>query len=242
MSNDYLIANWDAPFNINALTTKRQGGQSQPPFDSFNLANHVGDKKEHVSDNRLKLYHDLNLPSTPIWLNQIHSNRAIFYTDPQKDADAIVCNRINKVLAIMTADCLPVLLTNTSGTEVAAIHAGWRGLANGIIANTLEMMATKPNNLIAWIGPAISQTHFEVSLDVIDHFKQLPIDLTEAINCNDGNWSMSLETIASLHLQNLGVRRIFQSGQCSYAQKNDYFSYRRDQQTGRMASLIWISE
>ena len=160
--------NWPAPANVFAASTTRQGGVSQAPFDTFNVAHHVGDSPDDVQKNRVILRETLALPSEPLWLNQTHSNSVS--TGGNCEADAAYTREPNTPLVIMTADCLPILLCDTEGTEVAAIHAGWRGLAHGVIENTLKHFSAKPENILAWLGPAIGPSAFEVGQDVYDAF------------------------------------------------------------------------
>ena len=151
-----LLSNWPAPINIRALTTTRLGGESLPPYDNNNLALHVGDNADHVLKNRLALVNSLHLPGEPIWLEQTHSNHCVVVEDePNRVADAAITRCKQFPLSIMTGDCLPILLCDKAGTEIAAIHAGWRGLVNGIVENTLSKMLNHSETLIAWIGPAI---------------------------------------------------------------------------------------
>ena len=162
-----LIANWPAPKNISALTTTRLHGASTGPYSHNNLALHVDDEKTSVLVNRTNLTKSLNLPGEPVWLNQIHSNQCVVVEDESlRDADASVTRHKNMPLVIMTADCLPILLCNQNGNEIAAVHAGWRGLLNGVIENTLLKMNSKPESLLAWIGPAICKSCFEIGEEV----------------------------------------------------------------------------
>ena len=166
-----LSANWKAPTNIQAFTTTREGGESKTPYTSNNLGTHVGDNLDDVEHNRNKLITRFELPSTPFWLNQTHSTHCVLAeADGSRDADAAITRTPNRVLAIMTADCLPILLCNKAGNEVAAIHAGWQGLLNGVVENTLAQMESTTNELIAWIGPSICQACYEVGQEVYEQF------------------------------------------------------------------------
>ena len=168
-----LHANWPAPKNITALTTTRNSGASLGPYTNNNLALHVGDSEEHVLTNRAALRTNLKLPAEPIWLNQTHTNICVRIEEEiLRDADAAVTSSATHPLAIMTADCLPIVLCNQEGTEIAAIHAGWRGLLNGIIENTLNKMHADPNTLMAWTGPSICKNCFKVGQEVPDAFLQ----------------------------------------------------------------------
>lgn len=238
-----LIANWESPANICAITTTRQHGVSQAPYDHNNLALHVGDNAEHVKINRSNLSKKLHLLHEPIWLKQTHSTHCIVAEeDTNRTADAAITHQKNLALSIMTADCLPILLCNQSGTEIAAIHAGWKGLAHGIIKNTLVKMKSPWNTLIAWIGPAICQNCYETGQNIKEiYVRRYPF--TEVSFHNQGSRCYTnLPEIAALILNAEGISRVYQSKICTFEQKNDYFSYRRQAQTGRMATLIWIKD
>jgi len=249
--NTLLYPEWETPENIFAYTTMRYPGKSLPPYDGFNLAYHVGDNAEHVDFNQKNLTEQLHLPSKPFWLNQIHSNIALNADQPRGKnqtytGDASFTQNPGVVCAIMTADCLPILLCSLKGDEVAAIHAGWRGLASGIIENTLKHLKNSPVDLTAWIGPAISQPCFEVGRDVLDAFRQYHsaeeleaafIPSTQYSN----KWLADLSLLAKQRLNHCGVYQVTLSGECTYSNPDKYFSYRRDKgQTGRIASLIWM--
>lgn len=244
---NYLNANWQAPKNVTALTTTRLVGMSNPPFDNNNLALHVGDNEPTVLSNRAYLNQDLRLPSSPEWLEQTHSTHCVVIEeDNNRLADASITRRPNTVLTIMTADCLPIVLCNTNGTEIAAIHAGWRGLANGIIEETLKNMHTNPSDLLAWIGPAICQRCYETGTEVQDTFiKRFPFTHT-SFEKKETQLYANLPQMAELILNHHGVHSTYQSNECTYEAKNvyngeyKYYSYRRTQQTGRVATLIWF--
>ncbi len=238
-----LLANWPAPKHVHALTTKRAIGQSRSPYNHNNLALHVGDNKEQVLENRLHLSQSLLLMEEPVWLDQIHSNLCIVAEqDSNRAVDAAVTRQQNLPLVIMTADCLPIVICNQQGTEIAAIHAGWRGLADGIIENTLKKMEADPQDLIVWIGPAICQRCYEVGLDTRDTFvNRYPF--TQPTFKNDGDHHYAnLPKMAELILNKQRVNAVYLSEACSYELKNDFYSYRRDGQTGRMATLIWFNK
>jgi len=238
-----LIANWDAPKNISAITTLRSVGKSLAPYDQNNLALHVGDNEKHVLENRHALIKNLNLPGDPIWLNQTHSTKCIRVEedDDDREADATVTQSKETPLVIMTADCLPIVLCNKSGTEIAAIHAGWRGLANGIIENTLNKIISKNETMLAWIGPSICESCFEIGNDVYDSFiKNYPFT-KETFNINLKSSYANLPKMAELILNANGVENVYQSNACTYELKNKFYSYRREKQTGRIATLIWFN-
>lgn len=243
-SNSNLIANWAAPINISALTTYRFSGVSKAPFDSNNLGFHTGDNVDDVKINRLALTRSLSLPSSPEWLNQTHSTECIIVEEEKlRNADAAITRSKNKVLAIMTADCLPILLCNQQGTEIAAIHAGWKGLVNGIIENTLIKMHSPPDKLLAWIGPAICQSCFEVGNEVRELFQaNYSFGNNFFIQKSPDKWLGNLAGLAEKILNQNNVTDVFQSNACTFERKKEFYSYRREQQTGRIASLIWFNK
>ena len=238
-----LLANWPAPFNICALTTTRTIGSSVSPYSQNNLALHVGDNTSHVKENRAALIHELKLPNEPIWLEQTHTNHCVIVEeDSNRNADAAITRNKEYPLAIMTADCLPIVLCNRSGTEIAAIHAGWRGLANGIVENTLEKMHSAPDTILAWIGPAICQTCYEVG-DEMYHTYINRYPFTKSTFQHHGSHRhANLPKMAELILNTKGVSAVFQSAECTYELKNKFYSYRREAQTGRMVTLIWFND
>jgi len=242
---NYFRPEWPAPGSIEAICTTRQNGHSLSPFDSFNLANHVGDNDKQVADNRGELMRVLKLPSQPCWLSQTHSTRVAYLHGSgsyEADSDSAVTREINKIAVVMTADCLPILLCNRIGSEVAAIHAGWRGLVDGIIENTLDKLDSDPAQLLAWVGPAISQSRFEVSREVFDLFVEKDIRSGDYFSSNrPGHWLCNLPGLAEQHLRQQGLTDIFQSGLCSFDDASRFYSYRRSKITGRMACLIWIN-
>lgn len=238
-----IKAEWEAPAHINAFITTRMGGVSQAPYDHFNLALHTGDDKAHVEKNRRLLLETFHLPSAPCWLNQTHSNKVVHVEhDNNRDADAAITTKPNQVLAIMTADCMPILICNRNDQEIAAIHAGWRGLACGIIENTIQSMQSEPNDLMAWIGPAICEACFEVGDDVkstfINQYDFTKYAFTPALY--EKKWLGNMNLIAKLILNQLGIQKVFNSNFCTIENGDLFYSYRREGTTGRMASLIWI--
>ena len=251
MTSSIQLLQWGAPQQIKTMITNRHGGFSQPPFDSLNLGLHVGDDPTTVQKNREAL--KVVLPNEPIWLNQVHGTQVID-ADCRNDwsdmpsADASVTSTPGKVLAIMTADCLPVLLASSDGKVVGAAHAGWRGLAAGVIEQTVALMRSKQtqqaqtqSDIIAYLGPAIGPHAFEVGSEVRDIFiAQNPASATcfEQLKEN-GKYLADIYGLATLRLNALGVEQIEGGDECTL-QNPDYFSYRRDQQTGRMGSFIWI--
>lgn len=238
----WITADWPAPAGVRAGVTTRLGGVSQGPYASLNLASHVGDAPAAVAENRARLCQALRLPSDPIWLNQVHGTQVCTDAAPGTTADASLSRQTGQVCVVLTADCLPVLLCDRAGTVVAAAHAGWRGLAAGVVAETLTRMAVDPANVLAWLGPAIGPQAFEVGNEVRAAFLDLASDYAQAFaDHTPGKWRMDLYTAARLQLAGLGVTRVFGGGYCTYSDAARFYSYRREQQTGRMASLIWIS-
>ncbi len=237
-----FIPNWPVPKNIHSYCTNRKGGVSQPPWNSFNLAIHVNDEQTHVLSNRASLKQQGKLPTEPEWLNQTHSTDVVILSDTkQRDADASITQQINQIAVVLTADCLPLLVCNKQGTEVAAIHAGWKGLLDGIVLKTINAMASKPSDLLVWLGPAISQAHFEVGGEVKQQFCQA-YDHTEMHfkKKSSDKYLADLYALARDQLRQLGVKSIYGGDMCSYAQADEFYSYRREGVTGRMASFIWI--
>jgi polyphenol oxidase len=237
-----LVANWHAPKNIRALTTKRIIGASENEFAHNNFGQHVDDKPEHVQANRLTLRESLKLPGEPIWLKQTHTNKCLLIEDRiiNPNADAAVTRKPNLPLVIMTADCLPILICDKSGTEIAAIHAGWRGLADGIIENTLKKLNGNPDEYMAWIGPAICINCYETGDEVFEQFKSNYSFADKGFSKTNSKLHANLPKLAELILNNLGIKDVFQSGACTYESNKEFYSYRRSSKTGRMATLIWF--
>ncbi len=233
---------WPAPVTVSACCTTRLGGVSESPFDSFNLALHVGDDDVRVRQNRQHLSARLQLPSEPGWINQTHGVRAIVLEqDSSRDADAAVTREPGQVAVVMTADCLPILICSRSGTEVAAVHAGWRGLQSGVIQSALAAMRSDSDHLMAWIGPGISQPCFEVGDEVHAAFADSVPGAADYFSAHgSGHWLCDLAGLAERVLNQQGVSRVFREPHCSYRDADLFYSYRRVATTGRMACLIWI--
>ncbi|MCW8983522.1 MAG: peptidoglycan editing factor PgeF [Gammaproteobacteria bacterium] len=242
MSSRFITPDWPAPGNIKAMMTTRDGGVSAPPFDSLNLGDHVGDLPEAVAQNRKIIKELLELPAQPKWLNQTHSTIAIGPTDSECDGDACFTDIAGTVCAVMTADCLPLLVCHRDGTEIAAIHAGWRGLSAGVIETTISQMRSKPDELMVWLGVAIGPDHFEVGDEVRQQFLADDAQADEAFRPSkrEGHWIADIYRLARFRLKRLGVCAIYGGGLCSYSDSERFFSYRRDGVCGRMASLIWM--
>lgn len=238
-----ILANWPAPSHIGAMTTTRINGTSKDRYASNNMGLHVGDVPQHVLNNRQRLKEALSLPREPIWLNQTHSTNCINVEQTSsRDADAAVSRNIDHPLAIMTADCMPILLCNQQGTEIAAVHAGWRGLANGIIENTLSKMLSPSNDLLAWIGPCICRQCFEIGNEVYDFFIKRYAFVAPAFDKGDLRMHADLSKIAEFILLKQGVKQVSHAQLCTYELDHQFYSYRRDGETGRMATLIWFKQ
>jgi len=239
---DTIKPGWVAPPGVCACTTTRVGGVSEAPFDSLDLALHVGDDPVHVARNRELLRQLLNLPAEPCWINQTHGTHAVtLELDNNRDADAAITRLPGVVAVVMTADCLPILVCNRDGSEVAAVHAGWRGLQAGVIQGTLASMESCSEQLQAWIGPGISQHNFEVGGEVRSAFIDSVQDAESFFKENrKGHWLCDLAGLAERVLKRQGVVDVYRDPGCSYRDADRFFSYRRNATTGRMASLIWI--
>ncbi len=236
----WLVPDWPAPGNIHAATTLRTGGFSCGAYASLNPAMHVGDDVNLVRQNRQLIKDLLGLPSEPVWLEQIHSNRAVqaVKTEPLQQADASYTVESGVVCAVLTADCLPLLVCAANGSQVAAIHAGWRGLLAGVIGNTLNAMQN--SDLLVWLGPAIGPDCFEVGAEVRNAFLDKSAAFTTAFKQqNNGKWLADIYQLARIDLSMLGIDRVFGGGFCTVTEQQRFYSYRRDKQTGRMATLIW---
>ena len=250
--SSFMLPNWPAPAHVKALQTTRIGGVSYAPYASLNLGTHVGDDALAVAHNRQLL--SAYLPSEPVWLNQIHGIKALDAATVSgvQDADATYTSKANIVCVTMTADCLPVLLCDEAGTTVAAIHAGWKGLLDGVIENTINTMqlaahtatnqALNTQYLMAWLGPAIGPQAFEVGSEVRAAFIAIDANATCAFKSLGSNkWLCDLYKLARQRLNTIGVTQIYGGNLCTYTDAARFYSYRRDQVTGRTASLIWLS-
>ena len=239
---DLIEPNWPAPLGVRAVSTTRSGGVSLEPFATLNLGEHVGDDANKVAENRRLLARELGLSKEPIWLNQTHSTAVLKVKTNRVcaplNADGAITAQHGLACVVMTADCLPVLLTNQAGTQVAAVHAGWRGLAEGIIEIAIAEFACPASDILAWLGPCIGLDAFEVGLEVS---QQLGGPVTAYKPHLDPNKIYAdVRVLARHRLTQLGVDQVYQSNHCTYSEPQRFFSYRRDGQTGRMASLIWI--
>ena len=241
-----VAAQWDAPTNVHAFTTTRVGGGSSKPYDCLNLGSHVGDLDVHVQSNRAHLIEQLALPNEPCWLSQVHGIELIELSegtqcDPQGSppvADGAWTKKPRVACAVLTADCLPLLLTNTKGDQVAALHVGWRGMAAGIIESGVAAFADSPDDILAWAGPCIGPEAFEVGDEVPAQLGGSQAAYRQAASPN--KLYADLYLLAGERLSAMGVSQYSHSDACTYRDKDNYFSYRRDGECGRMASIIWL--
>ncbi len=263
-----LTPDWPAPKNVRSVQTTRHGGVSGTPYTSLNLGDHVGDAPLAVERNRMLL--EPLLPSEPVWLKQVHGVAVAdaAQADCWPEADACVSAHPGAVCVVMTADCLPVLLCDDSGSVVGAVHAGWRGLCDGVIEQTVQAMKVPPATLMAWLGPAIGAQAFEVGDEVRAAFvarqpqaaaafipspasgstkgRQAGCGIVTGVG-GEGKgegkkWLADIYQLARLRLHALGITRIYGGGLCTYTDSARFFSYRRDGATGRMGTFIWLAE
>lgn len=261
----FILPDWPAPARVRAVTTTRQGGVSRPPFDSFNLGGHVGDAPAAVAANRQQLREALSLADEPYWLNQVHGTTvANLDAEPGglPEADASTTTTVNTVCAVLTADCLPVLFCDQAGTQVAAAHAGWRGLAAGVLEATVASFNASPEHIIAWLGPAIGPQAFEVGEEVRQaicnpghslcpqrghlacNVDAVAAEAFVAVQseANEKKWLADVYQIARQRLAKAGVTTVCGGGRCTFSEAEHFYSFRRDSQTGRMATLVWIGK
>ena len=242
-----LTPEWPAPPGVRAAFTLRSGGVSAPPFDSLNLGAHVGDEAQAVAENRRRVRAQLRLPEEPAWMAQVHGIDVLDLDAPGQgaatavaSADAAFTRRTGRICTVQVADCLPVLLAARDGSAVAAAHAGWRGLAAGVLEATVRRLAVEPGQLLAWLGPGIGPAHFEVCQEVRRAFLMRDVAAAGAFTDNPrARWQCDLVALARARLAALGVAAVFGGEWCTYADATRFFSYRRDGRCGRMAALIW---
>jgi hypothetical protein len=241
MSDAGFRADWPAPASVETWQTTRVGGVSAGAYASMNLALHVGDDQAAVAENRARLRSTLALPGEPHWLDQIHGCRVLdLDRGDSGQADGAVTSRPGQVLAVMTADCLPVLLASKDGHRIGVAHAGWRGLANGVLEAAIDTFGCRPQDILAWLGPAIGQDAFEVGDEVRADFVSADSQAGRAFDRNArGRWQANLHVLAGQALERAGVSDIFGAAACSFRDASRYFSHRREAPCGRMASLIW---
>jgi len=242
-----LTPAWPVPPNVHAAFTLRSGGVSTAPFASLNVGAHVGDQAAAVAENRGRVRTQLQLPEEPAWMEQVHGVQVLDLDVRRADADiaadAAITRRAGRVCAVQVADCLPVLLAVQDGSAVAAAHAGWRGLVEGVLEGTVKGLAVEPRRLLAWLGPGIGAAHFEVGDEVRSAFLARDAGAASEFASNDrGRWQCDLAGLARRRLTTLGVSAIFGGDWCTYADTGRFFSYRRDRRCGRMAALIWREE
>jgi hypothetical protein len=239
----FIIPDWPSPVTVRAVSTNRHGGVSPPPYASLNLADHVGDDPAHIVENRRRLAVMAGLPAEPAWLEQVHGTTVVAAETvlTPVTADAAFTRAPGRPCVVMTADCLPVLLCDRAGTVVAAAHAGWRGLAGGVIAATVARMGVRPAELLAWLGPAIGPDVFEVGEEVRAAFLALDGGNAGCFQSSPARrWLADLYELARRQLRRLGVSAIYGGEFCTFSEPERFFSYRRENRTGRMATLIWL--
>lgn len=241
MSLPVIRPQWPAPDRVEAFTTTRAGGVSKSPWNNLNLGSNCGDDRLNVLKNREIV--SAITPAPPAWLKQTHGTDVVRHEGnlpPEVEADAVIAETAGRVCAVLTADCLPVLLTNTGGTEVAAVHAGWRGLAAGILENTVNCMRSQAPEILAWIGPGIGPSAYQVGSEVRDAFCTDDALAETAFKESGQRWMANLPLLARQRLARCGVSRVFGGEECTFSDEKRFFSCRRDGDTGRMATLIWL--
>ena len=246
-SSEWIVPDWPAPSSIcAAISTRSIAGASLPPWGSFNLGDRCGDDPDHVAANRASLIDRLRLPQAPHWLRQVHGKTVVRVSSPfahdTPEADAAVTRDDGVVLAILTADCLPVLFASKDGLHVGAAHAGWRGMAAGVLEATVAAMNVAPDQIIAWLGPAIGRSSYEVGTQVRDAFVAMNTTAESAfVESRPGHWLCDLYALATQRLHAIGVREMHGGGFDTRSDER-FYSYRRSPQTGRFASLIWHAD
>ena len=249
----FIEPNWPAPARVRAASTLRGGGVSQGPYASLNLGTAVGDDAGSVIRNRQILAEMLNLPAEPRWLKQVHgttvldldsfdiSTRSSDVLAEPPAADGAVTSRPGQPCAVLTADCLPVLLCDTGGTRVGVAHAGWRGLAGGVVESTVRRMGIEPRELLAWLGPGIGREAYEVGVEVKEAFAALDPGAAPCFAANArGRWQADLYALTRRRLESVGVEAIYGGDRCTHTKSERFFSHRREAPCGRMATLIWL--
>ncbi|MCK4843153.1 MAG: peptidoglycan editing factor PgeF [Methylococcales bacterium] len=242
---NWIKPDWPVAKNIHAAVTLRSGGVSHSPFDSLNPADHVNDQAKNVQANRKIIMDMLQLPSEPKWLQQVHGSQVVKadQMETMEQADASYTDQANCICAILTADCLPILLATNDGTKIAAIHGGWRSLLTDIISNTVNKLDS--TNIIAWLGPAIGVDRFEVGAEIKQHFVGKSAKFATAFKATkfkkagQNKYLADIYQLARIELTTLGITQIYGGNFCTVTEQQRFFSYRRDGETGRMATLIW---
>ena len=243
--HDWIVPDWPAPARVRAVTTTRHGGVSRGCYASMNPADHVEDDPVAVADNRQRLQQVLSLPAAPVWLQQVHGTTVVdaATAGSAPEADAAYSTQAGVVCAVLTAECLPVLLTDTAAESVAVIHAGWRGLAAGVIEQAVQAIGQPGEHMLAWLGPAIGPQAFQVGAEVRDEFMAHDAVATDAFRqAPNGAWTADLYRLARQRLAEVGVTAVHGGGLCSFTDPDRFYSYRRDGITGRMATLIWLEQ
>ncbi|KWR73610.1 peptidoglycan editing factor PgeF [Pseudomonas citronellolis] len=242
MTSPWLIPDWPAPANVRACVSTRAGGVSQAPFDSFNLGDHVGDEPAAVAENRRRL--EQAQGCRPAWLSQVHGIEVV-EADPSRvaTADASWSATPGIACAVLTADCLPALFCDRAGTRVAAAHAGWRGLAGGVLEATLDRLAVPAGEVLVWLGPAIGPQAFEVGPEVREAFMADHAEAAAAFvpSVNAGRYMADIYQLARIRLAARGVTAVYGGGLCTFSDTERFYSYRRNPRTGRQASLVWLT-
>lgn len=243
----WIEPDWPAPAKVRALSTAREGGLSEGVFAGLNLGTHVGDDAARVAANRVLLQQVARIPGRLTWLNQVHGtavHRVSNEVIGTPEADAACAHEAGLACIVMTADCLPVLFCDRAGTVVAAAHAGWRGLHAGVLEASIAAMGCDPADLLAWLGPAIGPQAFEVGNEVRDAFMAEQAEAAAAFvpSANEGKWLADIYQLARLRLARAGVNAVYGGEHCTFGDPERFYSYRRDGQTGRMATLIWLAE
>ena len=239
----WLEPDWPAPPGVRAAITLRGGGVSAPPYDTLNLAAHVGDDPAAVAENRRRVARVLRLPAEPVWLTQVHGCRVADASRAATgcEADAAFADGPGQVCAVLTADCLPLLVTDRAGAQVAAVHAGWRGLAAGVVEAALDRFRGAAEDLVVWLGPAIGPRAFEVGAEVREVFVAPDPDAAACfVATRPGHWLADIYALARRRLSRFGAGFVGGGGYCTVSEAARFYSYRRDGFTGRMASLVWI--
>ena len=243
MTLEWIEPEWPAPPRVRALTTTRSGGVSRGPYAGLNLADHVGDEPQAVRENRAMLQRELGLSEQPRWLEQVHGCDVVRIEGDAGGCkgDAAVARESGRVCAVLTADCLPLLLCDRAGSRVAAVHAGWRGLLEGVIESALDALDLPGSELLCWLGPAIGPDTFEVGHEVRDAFIERDPGSVQAFQPSpSGRWLADIHALALRRLAARDVGWVSGGGHCTVSEPSLFYSYRRDGATGRMASLIWI--
>ncbi|WP_368205687.1 peptidoglycan editing factor PgeF [Aeromonas sp. s5] len=243
----WIEPDWPAPARVRALSTTRDGGVSEGVFAGLNLGAHVGDEPARVEANRARLQQAASIPGTLNWLNQVHGTEVHPVSSDYgcaPDADAACARDAGQACIVMTADCLPVLFCDRAGTVVAAAHAGWRGLQGGVLEASIAAMGCEPDEILAWLGPAIGPQAFEVGGEVREAFmaEQAAAEAAFVPSPNEGKWLADIYQLARLRLARAGVTAVYGGEHCTFSDSEQFYSYRRDGQTGRMTSIIWLAE